>query len=206
MEASTNKRRCTRTRLVHFPWDISAVVATHTRTQNAVWSTSNAFQYDGSPTWSYELLLLHPRGFSACVFCVQAHVTRDVGFVTISQWTERSKRRLKCVLINTCLCVCVYVCIYTGRATSPYVCMYTGWATSPYSPVQEWCCAVLAEGSSHIQKTSDNICNVWHGSVGAILNTYSTSRHCTFTVTPLWPYFWRYSVLPLRLKFQTSIL
>jgi hypothetical protein len=84
-EALTNKRRCTRHRLVHFPWDKSVVVATHTRTHNVAWSTSNAFQYDGSPTWNYELLLLHPRGFSARVSCGDAHVTRDVGFESISQ-------------------------------------------------------------------------------------------------------------------------
>ena len=52
------------------------------------------------------------------------------------------------------VCVCVCLCMYTERAKSPY------------SPAQEWCCAVLAEGSSHIQNISDDICNIWHESVG----------------------------------------
>jgi hypothetical protein len=117
--------------------------------------------------------------------------------------------------IHTCVCmhvyrvshnsICVYVCMYTGWVTTLFVCMYactqsesqlymcvcmyTGWATNPYSPAQEWCCSVLAEGRSHIQNTLDDICNLWYGSVRAILNPYCNSRHCTFTVTPLWPYF-----------------
>ena len=109
----------------------------------------------------------------------------------------------------TNLYVCMYVCMYLYRVshksicvyvsiqgeTQIYmclcmcVCIYTGWATNPYSPVQEWCCPVLAEWRSHIQNIFDDICNLWQGSVGANLNTYCNSRHCTFTVNLLWPYF-----------------
>jgi hypothetical protein len=91
-----------------------------TRTQKVVWSTSNAFEYDGSPTWTAAIV---PKGFIGvcCLWWGTQHQGRR--FCDYCQClVNRTCKATPCVLINTCLCVCVFLCIQGEPQI--YICVY----------------------------------------------------------------------------------